>query len=126
MSRGATSTPTRARAGGRRADRIGIAIAALSAGGGLLLKSSRKIPESRGQDWAQLLLNHRPMNACSTTEPRCNIAKTARGWRLMIQNEHFSVMQVFRSEETAREAVDRMMEFFDTMSTQPPPDQRAA
>lgn len=44
----------------------------------------------------------------------------------MIQNEHFSVMQVFRSEETAREAVDRMMEFFDTMSTQPPPDQRAA
>lgn len=58
--------------------------------------------------------------------PQYKIAKTEKGWLLVIQNEHFSVMQVFRSEETARQAVDRMMEFFHTMSTQPPHDRRAA
>jgi hypothetical protein len=50
------------------------------------------------------------------TPPR--IAKTDKGWQLVIQNEHFSVMQVFRSEDTARQAVDRMMEFFQSMSPQ--------
>lgn len=44
----------------------------------------------------------------------------------MIQNEHFSVMQVFRTAATARQAVDRMMEFFETMSTQPPQGREAA
>jgi len=48
--------------------------------------------------------------------PRYSIAPTERGWLLTIQNDHFSVMQVFRSAATARQAVDRMMEFFYTMS----------
>jgi len=52
--------------------------------------------------------------------PHYTIAPTEKGWRLRIENEHFSVMQVFRSEDNAREAVDRMMEFFHTMDAQPP------
>jgi hypothetical protein len=58
------------------------------------------------------------MSPCApeATEPRHSIAKTEKGWQLVIQNEHFSVMQVFRSESTAREAIDRMMEFFQSMS----------
>jgi hypothetical protein len=35
-------------------------------------------------------------------------------------------MQVFRTEEIAREAVDRMTEFFYTMSAQPPRDRQVA
>jgi len=35
-------------------------------------------------------------------------------------------MQVFRSASAARLAVDRMMEFFETMSTQAPRSQHAA
>ena len=62
----------------------------------------------------------------ASLEPRHRIAKTDRGWQLVIQNEHFSVMQVFRSEETARDAVDRMMEFFDSISPQAPNAGRAA
>ena len=72
------------------------------------------------------MLDHELMNPCATSEPQCTIARTDRGWQLVMQNEHFSVMQVFRSEETARQAVDRMMEFFYTMSTQPPHDRQAA
>jgi hypothetical protein len=61
------------------------------------------------------------MDSCiSPASPHYTIAKTERGWRLRIENEHFSVMQVFRSEDNARDAVDRMMEFFQTMDTQPP------
>jgi len=61
------------------------------------------------------------MNSCVTpTAPEYTIAQTEKGWRLRIENEHFSVMQVFRSEDNAREAVDRMMEFFHTMDSQPP------
>jgi hypothetical protein len=56
----------------------------------------------------------------ASLEPRHRIAKTDKGWQLVIQNEHFSVVQVFRSEETARDAVDRMMEFFDSISPQSP------
>jgi hypothetical protein len=60
------------------------------------------------------------MDSCmSPASPHYTIAKTDRGWRLRIENEHFSVMQVFRSEDNARNAVDRMMEFFHTMGTQP-------
>jgi hypothetical protein len=68
------------------------------------------------------------MTSCApdVNEPRHSIAKTANGWQLVIQNEHCSVMQVFRSEDTARQAVDRMMEFFQTMSPQPPTADRAA
>jgi len=61
------------------------------------------------------------MNSCVTpTAPEYTIAQTEKGWRLRIENEHFSVMQVFRSEDNARDAVDRMMEFFHTMDAQPP------
>jgi hypothetical protein len=68
------------------------------------------------------------MTSCApdVNEPRHSIAKAANGWQLVIQNEHCSVMQVFRSEDTARQAVDRMMEFFQTMSPQPPTADRAA
>ena len=43
-----------------------------------------------------------------------------------IQNEQCSVVQVFRSASDARLAVDRMMEFFETMSAQAPTSGRAA
>jgi hypothetical protein len=68
------------------------------------------------------------MTSCGSTaaEPRHSIARTEKGWQLVIQNEHFSVMQVFRSEDTARQAIDRMMEFFQSMSPQPPTADRAA
>jgi hypothetical protein len=58
--------------------------------------------------------------ASSGSLPQYNIAQTDRGWVLVIQNEHCSVMQVFGSADSARRAVDRMLEFFDTMSAQPP------
>ena len=60
------------------------------------------------------------------TSPRYTIAPTEKGWLLTIQNEHFSVMQVFRTAATARKAVDRMTEFFHTMSAQPPRGREAA
>jgi len=61
------------------------------------------------------------MNSCiAPASPNYTIAKTDKGWRLRIENENFSVMQVFRSEDNARDAVDRMMEFFHTMDAQPP------
>jgi hypothetical protein len=63
---------------------------------------------------------------CHPPSPHYTIAQTEKGWRLRIENEHFSVMQVFRSEDNAREAIDRMMEFFESMSTQPPTGDRAA
>ena len=66
------------------------------------------------------------MDSCISPSPRYTIAKIDKGWRLRIENEHFSVMQVFRSEDNARDAVDRMMEFFHTMSAQPPSGREAA
>ena len=67
------------------------------------------------------------MNSCiSAASPHYTIAKIDKGWRLRIENEHFSVMQVFRSEDNARDAVDRMMEFFRTMDAQPPRGREAA
>jgi hypothetical protein len=60
------------------------------------------------------------------SSPSYHISQTDKGWLLEIQNEHCSVMQVFRSASTARLAVDRMMEFFETMSTQAPRSQHAA
>jgi hypothetical protein len=56
----------------------------------------------------------------SGAAPQYNIAQTDSGWVLVIQNEHCSVMQVFSSASSARRAVDRMLEFFDTMSAQAP------
>ena len=55
-----------------------------------------------------------------TSSPSYHISETAKGWQLKIQNEHCSVMQVFRSASAARLAVDRMMEFFEIMQTQAP------
>jgi hypothetical protein len=61
-----------------------------------------------------------------TSSPSYHISETENGWRLEIQNEHCSVMQMFRSASAARLAVDRMMEFFETMSPQTPGSQQAA
>jgi hypothetical protein len=61
-----------------------------------------------------------------TSSPSYHISETEKGWLLEIQNEHCSVMQVFRSASAARLAVDRMMEFFETMQTQPPGSRHAA
>jgi len=55
----------------------------------------------------------------SGSPPHYNIAQTDQGWVLIIQNETCSVMQVFDTASSARRAVDRMLEFFDTMSAQP-------
>ena len=61
-----------------------------------------------------------------TSSPTHHISKTEKGWQLKIQNEHCSVVQVFRSASDAQLAVDRMMEFFDAMSSQLPNNDRAA
>jgi hypothetical protein len=67
------------------------------------------------------------MSACSfATPPRHSIAQTERGWVLVIQNDHFSVMQVFSTASSARRAMKRMLEFFHTMSAQPPRSRQAA
>jgi hypothetical protein len=55
-----------------------------------------------------------------TSSPSYRITATEKGWLLKIQNEHCSVVQVFRSASDAYLAVDRMIEFFETMSTQAP------
>ena len=62
----------------------------------------------------------------SSSSPRYNIAETEKGWLLVIQNEHCSVMQVFSTASSARRAVDRMLEFFHTMSTQAPGTRQVA
>ena len=61
-----------------------------------------------------------------TNSPSYHILETEKGWLLEIQNDHCSVMQVFRSASAARLAVDRMMEFFETMQTQAPGSRHAA
>ena len=67
------------------------------------------------------------MVATSTVSPpRHSIAQTEQGWVLVIQDEHCSVMQVFSSAASARRAVDRMHEFFHTMSAQAPRARKAA
>jgi hypothetical protein len=58
--------------------------------------------------------------------PRHSIAQTEQGWVLVIQDEHCSVMQVFSTAASARRAVDRMLEFFHTMSAQSPRERRVA
>jgi hypothetical protein len=62
----------------------------------------------------------------STNPPTYEISQTEKGWLLVIQNEHCSVMQVFRTADIARDAVGRMMEFFETMRTQAPAARQAA
>ena len=58
--------------------------------------------------------------------PRYSIAQTDQGWVLVIQDEHCSVMQVFSTASSARRAVDRMHEFFRTMSAQSPRERKVA
>jgi hypothetical protein len=62
----------------------------------------------------------------SASSPTYHISETEKGWLLEIQNEHCSVMQVFRSASAARLAVGRMLEFFEMMATQPPRSHQAA
>jgi hypothetical protein len=66
------------------------------------------------------------MAAQVSQAPSYQISETEKGWLLEIQNDHCSVLQVFRSASAARLAVDRMMEFFETMSAQSPNPRRAA
>jgi hypothetical protein len=61
-----------------------------------------------------------------TNSPSYHISETEKGWLLKIQNDHCSVVQVFRSASDARLAVERMMEFFETMSSHLPSTDRAA
>jgi hypothetical protein len=58
--------------------------------------------------------------------PHYSIAQSDQGWVLIIQNEHCSVMQVFSTAASARRAVDRMLEFFDSISAQPPRTRQVA
>jgi hypothetical protein len=66
------------------------------------------------------------MNPHASSSPSYNISQTEKGWLLQIENEHCSVMQVFRSSSDARLAVGRMLEFFESMSTQAPGARQAA
>jgi hypothetical protein len=58
--------------------------------------------------------------------PRYDIAPTEKGWRLTIQNEHCSVVQVFATATAAQLAVDRMLAFFESMSAQGPDGRQVA
>jgi len=71
--------------------------------------TNESVIQHRARD---LLGSQRMSTPAPQTPPRYSIVPTERGWLLTIQNDHFSVMQVFRSAATARQAVDRMMEFF--------------
>jgi len=62
----------------------------------------------------------------AVSPPRHSIAQTEKGWVLVIQDEHCSVMQVFSTASSARRAVDRMHEFFRTMSAQSPREYKVA
>ena len=62
----------------------------------------------------------------SVSPPRHSIAQTEQGWVLVIQDEHCSVMQVFSTAASARRAVDRMHEFFHSMSAQSPHERKVA
>jgi hypothetical protein len=66
------------------------------------------------------------MVTSSSGSPRCNIAQTGKGWQLVIQDEQCSVMQVFSSASAAHGAVERMLEFFHSMSAQAPGTRQTA
>jgi len=66
------------------------------------------------------------VSTSTVSPPRHSIAQTEQGWVLVIQDEHCSVLQVFSSAASARRAVDRMLEFFHTMSAQSPRACKAA
>ena len=81
-------------------------------------------------DWipigTPLATQHSMSSLVPTSSPSFQILETEKGWLLEIQNEHCSVVQVFRSASAARLAVDRMMEFFETMRTQAPGSRQVA
>jgi hypothetical protein len=81
-------------------------------------------------DWihigTSLATDHSMSSSVPTSSPSFHIFETEKGWLLEIQNEHCSVVQVFRSASAARLAVARMMEFFETMSTQAPGSRQVA
>ena len=81
-------------------------------------------------DWipigTSLATDHSMSSPVPTSSPSFQILETEKGWLLEIQNEHCSVVQVFRSASAARLAVDRMMEFFETMRTQAPGSRQVA
>jgi hypothetical protein len=60
------------------------------------------------------------------SSPRYHIAQTEKGWSLTVQNEHCSVVQVFNTAAAAQLAVGRMLEFFESMSTQAPGSRQVA
>jgi hypothetical protein len=62
----------------------------------------------------------------AVSPPRHSIAQTEKGWVLVIQDEHCSVMQVFSTASSARRAVDRMHEFFRTIRAQSPRECKVA
>ena len=66
------------------------------------------------------------VSTSAVSPPRHSIAQTEQGWVLVIQDEHCSVMQVFSTAASARRAVDRMHEFFHTMSAQSPRERKVA
>jgi len=66
------------------------------------------------------------VSTSAVSPPRHSIAQTEQGWVLVIQDEHCSVMQVFSTAASARRAVDRMLEFFHTMSAQSPRARKVA
>ena len=59
-------------------------------------------------------------SAVPQTTPSYTITQTEKGWLLAIENERCSAVQIFRSASDARLAVDRMVDFLETMSTQAP------
>ena len=66
------------------------------------------------------------MGSSPVSSPHYSIVPAEKGWVLIIENEHCCVMQVFSSAAAARHAVDRMLQFFDTMSTHAPAARRVA
>ena len=89
------------------------------------LRSSKRQSCSRSSERTAPRRGCEPAEA-SAAPPRLSIAQAERGWVLVIQNDQFSVMQVFGTASSARRAVDRMLEFFHTMSAQAPLNRRAA
>ena len=65
-------------------------------------------------------------SAVPSNAPSYTITETQKGWLLSIHNDDCSVVQVFRSASSARLAVGRMLDFFESMSTQAPGARQAA
>ena len=93
-------------------------------GGGCVLTSRDSCTDV--SVWGGMCLAALRGMVASSGTPRCSIAQSDQGWVMIIQNEHCSVMQVFSTAASARRAVDRMLEFFDSMNAQPPRTRQVA